>query len=220
MSERVHATPDRIPSYPEATYDRMDLNRLAVFTIGRLRDEAIPPSFENVTVAAFRMFPVKFALRGYDHPDSNRVNRTLLQLGPKYRNWAVGSPSTGFSLTALGETILVETRRVLAGDRPLGRGRGRTTGYTWDPTTEIEELKRKDAFRSFHESGPKSLDIDDVWEALGAFRYTPREAIQERLVALLAIAAQVDDREAISFLEALRKRFEKATAGGKKGSHA
>lgn len=212
--------PGRMSAYPPAVYDGIDLNRLAVFTLGLLRDEAIPPSFENVAVAAFRMFPAKFSLRGYDHPDSNRVNRTLLQLGPKYRNWAVGSPSTGFSLTPLGERVLEDTRRVLAGDRTSTRGRGRAASYTWDPKTDIDELRRKDAFRRFQDAGSRSLTVDDVWEALGAFRYTPAEAIQERFVALRAIAAQVGDREAVSFLEALRRRFERATKKGKRGPRA
>lgn len=220
MTSRSSSSPDRMSPYPHDVYDGVDLNRLAVFTLGLLRDEAIPPSFENVAVAAFRMFPAKFSLRGYDHPDSNRVNRTLLQLGPKYRNWAVGSPSTGFSLTPLGERVLEDTRRLLAGDRPTPRARGRAASYTWDPRTDIEELRRKDAFRRFHDTGSRSLTVDDVWEALGAFRYTPAEAIQERFVALRAIAAQVGDREAVSFLEALRRRFERSSRKGNRGPRA
>jgi hypothetical protein len=201
--------PDRARPLPSAVYEALDLNRLVVFTLGWLREASQPPTFENVSVTAFRLFPAKFSLRGYEHPDSNRVNRALLQLGPKYRNWAVGSTSTGFALTPLGESILAETRQLLqtGGEQPRP-GRRSTKGYTWDPSAEIIDLKSKDAFRRFRERGPKALDMDDVWDALGAFRYTSKEAIHERIVALKSIAAEAGDADALGFLEALRKRFE------------
>jgi hypothetical protein len=177
--------------------------------MGWLRREGLPPSFENVSVAAFRLFPTKFSLRGFDHPDSNRVNRALLQLGPKYRNWAVGSAGTGYNLTPLGETVLVETRQVVAGgsSERLPKRRG-SPGYTWDPVNELNELKATDAYQRFRDGGIGRLTLDDVWHALGAFRYTPKEAIHERFVALKSIAAGAGDSDALEFLDALRKRYD------------
>jgi len=201
---------DRAKAFQTSRYEGLDLNRLVVFTLGWLRDASLPPTFENVSVAAFRLFPSKFSLRGYDHPDSNRVNRALLQLGPKYRNWAVGSTGTGYNLTPLGEKVLGEARQRLAsGSVAPDSKRRRSQGYTWDPATEISDLKNTEAYRRFREGGVGALNLDDVWHALGAFRYTPKEAIWERIVALKSIAAEARDSAAIEFLEALRNRFDR-----------
>ncbi len=200
---------DRAPAFEPTRYEDLDLNRLIVFTLGWLRNERLPPSFENVSVAAFRLFPSKFSLRGFDHPDSNRANRALLQLGPKYRNWAVGSPSTGYNLTPLGEKVLIEARQLVAGGSaersPKRRG---SPGYTWDPASELNDLKATDSYQRFRDGGIGRLKIDDVWHSLGAFRYTPKEAIRERFVALKSIAIGAGDSDALAFLDALRERFE------------
>lgn len=200
---------DRAKAFQTSRYEGLDLNRLVVFTLGWLRDASLPPTFENVSVAAFRLFPSKFSLRGYDHPDSNRVNRALLQLGPKYRNWAVGSTQTGYNLTPLGEKELAEARRRLAtgSGAPASKQR-RSQRYTWDPASEIGDLKDTEAYGRFREGGLSALGLDDVWHALGAFRYTPKKAIQERIVALKSIATEAGDPDAHEFLEALRKRFD------------
>jgi len=199
---------DHAPAFEPSRYEGLDLNRLVVFTLGWLRNQGLPPTFENVSVAAFRLFPLKFALRGYDHPDSNRVNRALLQLGPKYRNWAVGSTGTGFSLTPLGEAILREAGQRVAGGAREPLAKPESAGYTWDPAGEISDLKKTEAYERFRDAGTARLSIDDVWHALGAFRYTPKEAIRERFVSLKSIAAAAGDTDALAFLDALRKQFE------------
>jgi hypothetical protein len=205
---RAPQTADDARPHPDVQYEALDLNRLVVFTLGWLRDAGLPPTFENIAVGAFRLFPSKFELRGYDHPDSNRVNRALLQLGPKYRNWAVGSTGTGYSLTPLGEKVLVETRQRLESTTPGRSKKSSSAGYTWDPLTDILDLKASEAFGRFREGGSGQVTVDDVWNALGAFRYTPKEAIRDRIIALRSIATEARDDDALAFLDALRKRFE------------
>src|SRR5438309_383340 len=90
-------------SYAEAKYANVDLTGLAAFSVKRLQDLQIPTTFENLVVTMFRLFPSKFCLEGFpSYPDAARVGRTLLQLGPKYRNWARGSVQKGFVLTEAG----------------------------------------------------------------------------------------------------------------------
>jgi hypothetical protein len=201
------------------SYDAIDLNRLALFALGWLRDERIPPTFENLVVVVFRMFPGKFALRGFDFPDANRVNRTLLQLGPKYRNWARGSYRTGYALTPSGEVVLKEARQRLdsPGELSSARSRVRAGGYTWDPTTDVVELRDTDAIRRFTSAGSQALDNEDVWNALNAFSYTPVDAVRSRLITLRDYASQVEDAEAVAFIDALRERFEAISGPSKRG---
>ncbi len=209
MSEGIGSRLQGLPAIAPESYGAIDLNRLAVYAIGLLREERIPVSFENVVVTLFRLFPERFSLRGYEYPDANRVNRALLQLGPRYRNWARGSTSTGFALTPLGETTLEETReRLRSPGAPSGRRLRSSVGYTWDATADLVELKATEAYRRFGEGGPQTLVNDDVWNALNAFSYTPEEAVRSRLITLREYASRAGDAEAGAFVDALRDRFE------------
>ena len=190
-----------------------------MFAIGWLRDERIPPTFENLVVVVYRMFPAKFALRGFDFPDANRVNRTLLQLGPKYRNWARGSSRTGYALTPLGEITLKEAATLIASPdaQHAGRPRARSSGYTWDPATDVAELRDTEAFRRFSSAGAKALNNEDVWTSLNAFSYTPVDAVRSRLITLRDYASQIEDADAVAFVDALRERFEAMSGHSRRG---
>ena len=194
----------------EQRYSDLDLNRLSVYAIAWLRDASLPCSFENVVVVLFRCFPTRFSLRGYELPDSNRVNRALLQLGPKWRNWARGSPRTGYALTPLGEETLREVRARLAVDAPqLPRKHGpRSTAATWDPASDLAELRATNAFARFLSKGPTSLNAEDLWDTLKAFPYTPERAIRSRLIVLARSAKDAHDTPAAAFVAALRDLFE------------
>lgn len=189
-------------------YMSIDLNRLAVYTLAQLREIGVAPSFENVTAALFQMFPERFALAGYPYPDSNRVNRALLQLGPKYRNWARGSTRTGYALTQVGENVLESTRKLLEGQSGRPANTAPEQRYTWDIRTDVDELRATSAFGRFIEDGIDGLTDDDVWNVLQAFPYTPQKAVRQRLVQLKRYAANVHDNEVGRFIDALRVRFE------------
>jgi hypothetical protein len=196
-----------ISAIDEDVYADLDLNRLLVFSIGWLRDRDLPLTFEYITVVGFRFFPLKFSLRGFPYPDSNRVNRGLLQLGPKYRNWARGKASTGWALTRDGEVILTETSNAILGGLPLksrsSRSSVRSGSYTLDPAAELAAVLDTAAFRTYSDRGPEALRIDDVWEVVGAFSYTPPRAISQRLQVLARLARDSEDNTAGSFLSAL-----------------
>lgn len=209
MNENAEARLEVLPAIAVESYGAIDLNRLAVYAIGLLRDERIPVSFENLAVTLFRLFPERFSLRGYEYPDANRVNRALLQLGPRYRNWARGSTSTGFALTPLGEQALQEAReRLRSPGASSSRSSRSALGYTWDASADLEELKATESYRRFHDSGAQALVNDDVWNALNAFSYTPEGAVRSRLITLTDYASRAGDAEAGTFLDALRDRFE------------
>src|SRR5205809_3198637 len=106
---------DSAQPFEESCYREADLAGLAAYTLDWLQRQNTPTTFENVVVAAFKMFPAKFSLEGYpSYPDAARVGRTLLQLGPKYRNWARGSVQKGFVLTQTGLSKVKSVQEQLA----------------------------------------------------------------------------------------------------------
>lgn len=74
------------PIDPER-YVEIDHDRLLAYVVTRMNALSLRVTFENVTAAAFALFPKVFCLSGYpQYPDAARVNRTLLHGGPKYKN--------------------------------------------------------------------------------------------------------------------------------------
>lgn len=144
----------KITPYSDAHYEHIDLTGLATFVLRWLQERNIPPTFENVVVTMFNMFPAKFSLHGFpDHPDAARAGRTLMQLGPKYRNWARGSVQKGFVLTESGRSKAESVQRALD-ELPQGRPavqRKPSTPRTMDLSRELRPVEESPLFKKWKE---------------------------------------------------------------------
>ena len=91
---------DHLVAVDAARYKDVDIDHLMMYAIGQLVSMGAELSLENSTVAAFRLFPEKFALLGYPgHPDSNRVSKCLWRLSrDKKRMWLDGRVRRGFKI--------------------------------------------------------------------------------------------------------------------------
>ena len=93
---------------PVAAEKYRDLSKdsLLCYAVTELKSISVPVTFENVTVAAFKLFPEHFSLVGFhNYPDASRVNRTLLHARPKYRDLIIGNATSGYTLTSKGESV-------------------------------------------------------------------------------------------------------------------
>lgn len=190
--------------FPSTSYERMDNNRLAVFAIGVLEENGIPRTQEALCVALFLMFPAKFSLVGFpQYPDTERVNRTLLQLGTKYRNWATGNKHVGYTLNDAGHHVLDQTRALL--QRPEMQTRKKTTPRerTKDPNAEVREIEISNLFQEFkaHKIDNPSSREYDFWELMQAFPYTPKEALRKRWKGMREAANLAGRKDLADFLE-------------------
>jgi hypothetical protein len=227
-NKREQLTRDRlqtIAAYKEKQYQRIDLTGLASFVIKWLQDQHIPTTFENIVVALFRMFPLKFALEGYpDYPDAARVGRSLLQLGPKYRNWARGSVQKGFVLTDSGLTKVARVRQILMTSelpnqetfhkrKPLPR--------TMDLSKELAPLESSPLFQMWKEGKLAEGNTMEFLIMLGAYSYTPIRAIRDRVKLLKETASQAGRDDLAVFLKDVQKIIVQRLGNGVKGgSHA
>lgn len=209
-----HPVIDALRPYREESYEELDLNRLAAYTIRRLQDEQIPTTFENIVVAAYKMFPRKFSLVGFpDYPDAARVNRALLQLRPKYRNWARGNVRKGFVLTEsglrevkqVGESLSLGPKHPGGSVRRAGR---RTPPRTRDLTEDIEFIQHSSLFAKWQQGLLDSATDLEFFNLIRAYAYSPSKAIRQRLETLRNTAIQLNRRDILEFLDAVGTRFE------------
>lgn len=167
-------------------------------------------TFENIVVAAYRMFPEKFALEGYpEYPDAARANRALLQLGPKYRNWARGSVQKGFVLTDSGLAEVGRVRDALSGAKPLEhlKPRPRSAPRTLDLSEELLSIERSALYAKWSKGALSEGTTLDLLEMLSAYAYTPTRALRDRLAVLENTAKQLGRKDLLEFLEAVHKKF-------------
>lgn len=200
-----------VASYPTERYEGVDLTGLAAYALWWLQDRNLATTFENIVVTTFRMFPTKFSLEGYSaYPDAARVGRTLLQLGPKYRNWARGSVQKGFVLTESGLAKVRRISETLASDAPLHRASGTqrpANPRTFDLSKELRPIEASALFVSWRAGSLDSSNALEFLNMLGAYAYTPAKALRDRLAALENVANQVGRPDLVEFLQAVRKAF-------------
>lgn len=205
-------------AYPAQTYSSIDLNRLTLFTLDLLQRKAIPATLANVTVAVYRLFPLRFALEGFEYPDSNRVNRALnLQLGPKYRNWVVGysggrGRDRGFELTATGRAVLEQTNGLL---EPSTRCTGGVPGDDQHDENELLLVQDSELFLRYSRGSREPAEPRLVYDMLQVLPYTPKDAVLRRVRLLKGIADASLRQDLLEFLDWVLSSHPSAFTPGK-----
>jgi hypothetical protein len=211
MMDRPSGIIDKFDAFPESSYREVDLTGLAAFSILRLHELNVPMTFENLVVALFKLFPAKFSLVDFaQYPDAARVGRTLLQLGPKYRNWARGSVQKGFVLTEAGVAKARSVANVIAGANvpKHQRTQHKPLPRTMDLSKDISTIEQSALYRKWINDGKISQSNSmELFDLLGAYAYTPSRVLRDRLKLLESTAIQVNRPDIVEFLNVVRKEF-------------
>jgi hypothetical protein len=210
LMDKIRASElDEIESYPAEVYMDVDLTGLTAFTLSWLQDRNIPTTFESVVVAAFKMFPNKFSLEGYSqYPDAARIGRTLLQLGPKYRNWVRGSVQKGFVLTESGRLKVEKVHRALERKgQTVPIPKRSTVSRTMDMAKELAPLEHSPLFDKWKLAQLEQGTSLELLNMLGAYAYTPPKALADRLAVLENAATHARRDDLADFLKAIKKTF-------------
>lgn len=202
--------------FPLDAYQSLDNNRLAIYAIKSLQNNHIPVTQEAVAVALFLFFPIKFALVGFEQfPDVERVHRTLLQLGPKWRNWAKGDTHHGFSLNQDGEVEFKRVEEALKNPskRPLVRRQKSERPRTRDQNIEIKEIEGTSLFKEYLGGKRDCFNEFAIWELLKSYPYAPKEALRDRLKTMTGYAKLAGRSDIVEFLQWVRKEFSQVLDG-------
>lgn len=206
---------ENIKSYSEKAYNDVDLTGLAAFSLNYLNENNIPTTFENIVVVLYKMFPTKFCLVGYpEFPDAARVGRTLLQLGPKYRNWARGSVQKGFVLTEKGIDKVQKVSAMLTTGKSQSNivtqktKKEPSASRTMDLSKEIEQLEQSKLFEKWQAQQLAETKMIDLVNLLGAYAYTPTKALKERLKKLENISIQEKRKDIQAFIADISRHFQ------------
>jgi len=209
----------RIAPKELSEYDNVSLPALVAYSLYWLHQWDFRRSIESITILSWRLFPSKFSMVGWpEFPDKERINRSLLQGGPKYRNWLTGAASKGFSLNLRGIEIAQELAGRM-GTPVLDNGTiitnkitseflGRSSqARTIEPEREAAKAKEGRLFEKWKGGVMSERDLIHVHTMLSVFEHTPKAVREKKLRDLERAADDANDQELQSFLVAVRSGF-------------
>ena len=200
-------------------YENLALTSLLAYCAYCLQEWKLPGSKENLTVAAFKMFPTKFSMVDWpEYPDKERVNRTLLQMRPKYRNLATSVTDKGVYLNSNGLREATALAARLGGlssakheggeispeDLRAERG-GRPRSIHSEDL--IARLKKSRLYQLYASGKFTETEAIHLIGMLGAYDHTPSKEKRGLLKQLIDSAVDLNDKGTIEFLSQVEKRF-------------
>jgi len=225
MNERISVRDKgdllKLRPFPTSRYERYALTSLTAYSVYWLHKWRITTSLENVAVASHRMFPVKFAMVGWPElPDITRVNRSVLQMRPKYRNLATSSAGKGVFLNHRGleeaEALIARIGSPLIGDRagddmimPEERPELGKRDRSVHPEKHLATIRGSRLFKLYKTSKFEETEAIDLVTLLNVYDHTPSKQKQAKLNQFLQSARELGDQEVVGFLEEVGHHFMK-----------
>jgi hypothetical protein len=198
---------DQISAFDLPRYQGLSTTDLLVFAASVLAQHEHRLTYEVLVVAAYRYFPDSFSLVGFpQYPDASRVNRTLLQCQPKYRNLMRGSASSQYVLTELGIHRASEVAQHLSGQMPKQKRARRSRPRAILDRIE-QELRTSAAFSSWR-AGEQIADYD-FYHLLHLVPGSSKASIRENYDAIAGVARASLDQDIAPFLGAVEAQFPK-----------
>lgn len=185
-------------------YLNVDLDHLIMFTIGKLNEMNVDLSYENSVVAAFKLFPKKFSLSGYDqYPDSNRI-RNCLNRCTMNRKWLGGKALHGFVIIEKSIIIIQEAEKRIFGKTIKKKT---TTSKTRRKELIISEIEKSTAYSKYNKIGINSINEADFCFLLQGTLDTSHDILFDNLKILKLYSKELNRIKIYNFLVELEKMF-------------
>lgn len=175
-----------------------------IFAMGQLYKMKADLSFENAVVAAFKLFPKKFALLGYpEYPDSDRVMNCLNRCA-KPKLWLNGRPRQGFSLNERSGKYIKEAEDLLNG---LKQDKIKASSQTRRKELILAELATSSAYDKFRNGQGHLISEAELCNLLQGTLDSDKKTLKNNLVSLKMFSEELGRDEIIRFLDWLEKQF-------------
>ena len=202
---------ESLPLHADAIHLSISLNSWTVYAIHLLSNLGIPATKETITVSLFKIYPAKWSLEGFaEYPDSDRVNRALLQLRPKYRNWAYGDSQLGWTLNDRGRQEAIRLEQILEKGGEIGSNPGlnkKVRPRTRAIDQNLKEIENSRLFRYFRDGDSDQSSHFDLWSCFGSSGLTPPRALEEMRQRLLRQSRTLENKQMEEFLQWVKIRF-------------
>jgi len=219
MAEIIKEDLMKITSKNVTEYSSIPLTSLTAYSIFWLAQWEIPTTLENISIINHQLFPERFSMVGWpQYPDMNRTNRSVLQMRPKYRNFASSASDKGVFLNENGikeayaltkkfggpkinnqETTLPPEFRHTSKDHKRSR--------SIHPEDMVERIRNSTLYKLFKENNFLEAEAIHLIGLLGVYDHTPSKEKKRKLKELFDHARELEDKEIIDFLELIENKF-------------
>jgi len=190
------------------TYEGIGLDLLTIYAVGEVSERKMDLSYENIVVAAFRLFPKKFSLLGYpSFPDSERVHHVLrrhVYTNNRDQQWLRGKFAHGFELTERGRQILQEARQSLTAGVPQHK---KILSHTRRFEKILDEVRRSPAYLKYVQGKRDLVSEAECCNALQGTLDSDRQVLLNNLHQLQTIANDLEQSDVVTFLNWLDNCF-------------
>jgi hypothetical protein len=179
--------------------------KLIAYTISFLSEKNIQTSFNNICIAAFKLFPEKFKFSNEfsDYPHIEMLNRTLLHILPKQLDYATGSARIDYKLTKVGEIIAKQVVNDLDG----GKGNYKKVNESIDKhkTGQLNDYKTLKDFLIKFKNEIFLNDLALIWQFFKVTPHTQINKITNKLEKIEQYSTYVKDDETTVIVKKLIK---------------
>lgn len=208
--------------FKASEYDSLSLTSLTAFSVFWLAYWEITTTLENISVINHRLFPERFSMVGWaQFPDMNRTNRSVLQMRPKYRNFASSASDKGVFLNEHG--IQEAYSLIKKFGNPVFKDK-----KNFSPVLEIKQvqkdgkrsrsihpedvvlrIKNSKLFKMYKENVFFESEAIHLIGLLGVYDHTPSKEKKRRLRELFDYASEINDKDIIEFLKLVENKFDR-----------
>lgn len=205
---------EELEALEETKYENIDLDHLMMYVMGQLERIGANLSYENAVVAAFKIFPKKFSLPGFqEYPDSNRVEQCLWRCAGKTRQWLGGKSRQGFIITDRSRLIIKEAGELLSG---TSHKKTKATSKTRRKETILAEVVSSTAYTKYVRGEGSSITKGEFCFLLQGTLDSSKETLRENFNSLKIFAEELAHKDILKFLNWLEEHFKKILSVDKK----
>jgi len=196
---------EKLTNFDESKYENLDLDHLMMYAMGELERIQVDLSFENATVAAFKLFPKKFSLVGFvNYPDSNRVDQCLWRCA-KHRQWLGGKSRQGFIITERSKLIIKECEDMII--KGVGLKKTKTTSQTRRIEALLLEVESSSAFKKHEQGEGSKITESELCFLLQGTLDSSHKLLKENLNTLKSYAKTLKNKNVTNFLNWIESSF-------------
>jgi len=195
--------------------NKISLDKLTIFSINELIKRGEQAKYENITKEAFNLFPERFCMEtNKDWPDGHKIALSIQRC--RDRGWITGSFSEGFSITPLGEKTADEIKTLLKGGEIERKPDAKKENIKTNKDEELllNYIKNSQLFQKMSKHPEEEISEDEFRSFLQVSYEAKPSVCKSRFERLKSAAEYFEDKEAITFLNKLKKLFNRLMKAG------
>ncbi len=190
----------------QKAYQHVSLDHLIMYVVSILDQKGIDLSFENIVVAAHRLFPMKFQLLGFpEFPDGKRVHDCLFRCTFKTKQWLGGKTRQGFIVTDRSRIFIDEAQSLLGSESGQ---KIKINSQTRRKEFVLAEVEKSSAFVKYRSNSKDSISEADFCFLLQGTLDSPKKILKSNLQTLKDFTIDLQNKEVQCFLIWIENKFQ------------